>query len=254
VTGDGVAAVQIESGRATGVMLQSGCMLPAAAVVAAIHPKTIMALIPPELVRPSYAKRVAEMVDTRGLFGVNLSVDAVSHPVLPSNVYRLYPEEDGTLSRGLFCQVRCTDRQEANLLSMIAPSDMEEWQLWEGTLSGRRGRDYEAAKEEKVRPLIAEAEKLFGPLRNATVLDMYTPLTIRDWVGSPGGSPYGILRTTDQLMKAASLIRTPLKNLFLAGQNRLSPGIMGTMLGSFQAARQVVGHERFARDVAGALR
>ncbi|MBN1663940.1 MAG: hypothetical protein JW943_10095, partial [Deltaproteobacteria bacterium] len=138
-------------------------------------------------------------------------------------------------------------------LSMIATSGIEDWRHWEGTLSGRRGGAYEAAKEAKALTLIAEAETLFGPLRDAAVLDTYTPLTLRDWVGSPGGSPYGILRSTDQLMKAASLIRTPLKNLFLAGQNRLSPGIMGTMLGSFQAVRQIAGHERFARDVAGGL-
>jgi all-trans-retinol 13,14-reductase len=254
VAGDGVEAVQIESSQASGAILQSGRILPAAAVIAAIHPKTIVSLLPPDVVRPSYARRVAEMADTKGLFGVNLAVDSVSHPSLPYNVYRLHAEADGALSRGIFCQLRRTGRQETNLLSMIAPSGIEDWQPWEGTISGKRGGDYEAAKEEKARDVIAEAEKLFGPLRNAMVLDTYTPLTIRDRVGSPGGSPYGILRSTDQLMKAASLNRAPLKGLFPAGQNRLSPGIMGTMLGSFQAVRQVVGHERFARDVAGGLR
>jgi hypothetical protein len=52
-------------------------------------------------------------------------------------------------------------------------------------------------------------------------------------------------------MKAASLNRTSIKGLHLAGQNRLCPGIMGTVLGSFQAVMQIIGHEQFARDVAG---
>jgi hypothetical protein len=38
--------------------------------------------------------------------------------------------------------------------------------------------------------------------------------------------------------------------LFLAGQNRLAPGIMGTMLGSFQAVRQIIGPESYAREIA----
>jgi hypothetical protein len=52
-------------------------------------------------------------------------------------------------------------------------------------------------------------------------------------------------------MKAASLNRTSINGLYLAGQNRLCPGIMGTVLGSFQAVMQIIGHEQFARDVAG---
>jgi phytoene dehydrogenase-like protein len=61
------------------------------------------------------------------------------------------------------------------------------------------------------------------------------------------------MRTTKQLMKAASLNRMPVKGLFLAGQNRMASGIMGTMLGSFQAVRQMIGHEQFMREVAGRL-
>jgi all-trans-retinol 13,14-reductase len=138
-----------------------------------------------------------------------------------------------------------------NLLSMITSSSIEEWRPWEKTTSGRRGKDYEAAKEEKARYLIDEAARLFGLFRDMKILDIYTPLTIRDRVSSPGGSPYGILRSAGQLMKAASLNRTSIKGLFLAGQNRLSAGIMGTILGSFQTVRQIIGQERFYRDVAG---
>lgn len=249
--GDGVEAVQVASGRTTGVALQSGRILSAAAVVAAIHPKTVLALLPQDAVRPAYAQRVSRMIDTAGLFGVNLAVEAASHPALPYNVYRLHPETDGSLYRGVFCQLRRTGRPEVNLLSMITPSGIEDWRSWEGTKSGARGGDYEAAKEKKARDVIAETEHIFGPLRSATLLDAYTPLTLRDRTGSPEGSPYGILRSTDQLMKSASLTRSPLKGLYPAGQNRLSPGVMGTMLGSFQAVRQIIGPERFAREVAG---
>jgi phytoene dehydrogenase-like protein len=105
------------------------------------------------------------------------------------------------------------------------------------------------AKEDKALQFIDEASKLFGHLRGMKILDIYTPLTIRDRVNSPDGSAYGILRSTGQLMKTASLKRTSIKGLFLAGQNSLAPGIMGTMLGSFQTVSQIIGHERFSREV-----
>jgi hypothetical protein len=50
-------------------------------------------------------------------------------------------------------------------------------------------------------------------------------------------------------MKTASLHRTSIEGLFLAGQNSMAPGIMGTTLGSFQTVRRVIGQERFNREV-----
>lgn len=251
ITGDGVETIRVESGQVRSVVLNSGRVLESATVIAAIHPKTVVSLLPPEAVRPSYAQRVAQMVDTKGLFGVNMAVNADAHEALPYNVYRLSPDEDGFLSHGVFHQLRQSGQTGINLLSMITTSGIEEWQPWKKTMSGRRGNDYVAAKGKKAHHFINEASKLFGPFNDMKILDIYTPLTIRDWVNSPDGSPYGILRSTGQLMKAASLNRTSIKGLYLAGQNRLCPGIMGTTLGSFQAVKQIIGHEQFAEDVAG---
>jgi len=252
VAGDGVAAIQVEAGRVKGAVLSSGRILPADFVVAAIHPAVIVSLLPHEAVRPTYRERVAQLENTKGLLGVNAAVAADLHRALPYNVYRLYTEADGSLTRGIFHQLRESGQPGMNLLSMITTSSIEEWRPWEKTASGRRGEDYKAAKEERARGLIDEAAELFG-LREMNLLDVYSPLTIRDGVNSPGGSAYGIMRTTKQLMKAASLNRTPVKGLFLAGQNRMASGIMGTMLGSFQAVRQMIGHEKFIREVAERL-
>lgn len=251
IAGDGVSSLQADTGRVKGVVLESGRILEAETVVAAIHPKTVVSLLPPAAVRPSYAERVAKMINTQGLFGINLAVPADTHKALPYNLYRLYSEAGGALRQGIFLQLRQSGKPGSNLLSIITASSIEEWQPWENTTSGRRGKGYQEAKEGKANAFIEKAAQLLGPFREMSVLDIYTPLTLRDWVNSPDGSPYGILRSTGQLMKAASLNRTPVKGLFLAGQNRLSPGIMGTVLGSFQMVRQVIGHERFMRDIAG---
>jgi all-trans-retinol 13,14-reductase len=251
VTGDGVDRILVESKQVKGVVLQSGRVLEAAAVIAAVHPRIVVAMLPGDARRPEYVERITQLEDTKGLFGVNLSVDAHTHEALPYNIYRLYEGEDGVLSHGIFHQLRHSGQPGINILSMITTSGIEEWQPWENTTSGRRGRDYEEAKEDKARQFIGEASTLFGSLRGMKILDSYTPLTIRDWTNSPGGSAYGILRSTEQLLKTASLKRTSIGGLFLAGQNSLAPGIMGTMLGSFQIVRNVIGHERFNREVMG---
>jgi phytoene dehydrogenase-like protein len=178
-------------------------------------------------------------------------VDADAHGALPYNVYRLYPEENGAVNRGVFYQLRASGRHGMNILSIITKSGIEEWRQWISTVSGRRGHAYQEAKEEKARQLIGEAIKYFGQLKGMRILDAYTPLTIRDQVNSPGGSAYGVMRSTRQLMKSASLKRTSVKGLFLAGQSVLAPGIMGTMMGSFQTVKNIVGQERFNQELIG---
>ena len=251
VTGDGVARIIVQSGRVRGVVLQSGRFIEAGTIIAAVHPGTVVAMLPGDALRPAYVERVAELENTKGIFAVNLAVDADAHEALSYNIYRLYPEEDGALSHGIFHQLRSSGQPGVNILSMMTTSGIEEWRQWERTTSGRRGSDYLDAKEKKARRFIGEASELFGHLKGIKILDIYTPLTIRDRVNSPDGSAYGILRSTRQLMKTASLHRTSIGGLFLAGQNSLAPGIIGTMLGSFQTVRNLIGHERFSREVVG---
>ena len=81
--------------------------------------------------------------------------------------------------------------------------------------------------------VIAGIETLTGAFDGLQIIDVYTPLTFRDWSASPAGSAYGVMRSTDQLMSAALLNRTALKGLYLAGQSVLAPGILGNHPGIF---------------------
>jgi hypothetical protein len=58
-----------------------------------------------------------------------------------------------------------------------------------------------------------------------------------------------VLRSSRQLLKVATLNNIPIPGLFLAGQNALAPGVLGSILGSFNAAKQIAGTERFTREI-----
>ncbi len=175
-------------------------------------------------------------------------MDARTHPALPHNIYRLHTDREGWISDGVFYQLRAGG-EEKNLLMIITKSPFSEWRRWEDTTTGRRGADYQEEKIRRADGLLEEAEEIFGSLAGAKIIDTYTPLTIRDWVNSPQGSPYGIMRSSRQLPAEAVLHRQLLGGLFFAGQNALAPGILGTVLGSFQAVRQMIGQDRFSREV-----
>jgi len=254
IVADGVEHIFVESGRIRGGQLQSGLEIDADTIIAAVHPQNVAAMLSGGELRPDQAERIERLENTKGLFVVTLAVDGNVHEALPYNLYLLHPEADGTLVRGSFLQIRRGNQPGTSLMTMMATSGIEEWQPWERSRSGQRGGDYEQKKMNRADEFITEATKRFGPLKGKRIIDIYTPLTIRDWVGSPGGSAYGIRRSSSQLMKTAFLNRSAIKGLFFAGQNILAPGIMGTTLGSFQVIKRIIGQEHFGRDVLEELR
>ena len=112
-----------------------------------------------------------------------------------------------------------------------------------------RGNDYLRVKEQHATGLIQEAEERFGSFKGLKILDAYTPLTMRDWVNSPGGSAYGVLRSSSQVLGTALLNRTAVQGLYLAGQNVMAPGIIGTIMGSFSTVKLILGDKEFKEMV-----
>jgi phytoene dehydrogenase-like protein len=248
ICNDPAAAILTDGQGVAGVRLASGRVLRGTRVVAAVHPKAVLAMLPEGAVKPRQARRIRSLVETEGMFSASVVVDARIHPTLPHNIYRFRADREGWISDRVFHQLRAGGEGKS-LLTMITNSPFSEWRRWEDTTTGRRGADYKKEKIRRADLLLGKAEEVFGSLAGAKIIDTYTPLTIRDWVNSPCGSPYGIMRSARQLPVAASLHRALPGGLFFAGQNALAPGILGTVLGSFQAVRQIMGHESFNRKV-----
>ena len=253
ICNDPAVEILTDGGMVSGVRLASGRELRGTRIVAAIHPKTALAMLPEGTVAPRQARRIRGLAETESLFSACVALDARTHPELPHNVYRLHTDSAGWITDGVFHQFRASGAG-TTLLTMITKSLFSEWHEWEDTTTGRRGAEYRAEKMRRADLLLRKAEEIFGPLNGAQVIDAYTPLTLRDWTSSPCGSPYGIMRSAQQLSVAAALHRRSTSGLFFAGQNALAPGVLGTVLGSFHAVRQMIGHDRFAAEVLESLR
>lgn len=246
ILNDGVEKILLKSGNAAGLQLQSGESIPADAVVAAIHPKAMLGLLDPEVLKTSYRQRVLALEETNGVIVVHATVNAGFHPEIPHNTYRLDAGEKGVLHDGIFYQLRRTNIDGTNLLSIITKSPYSEWRKWENTESGRRGLEYEEKKMKIAREILRKAGKVFANIKDLEIIDVFTPLTLRDYVNCPEGSCYGVMRSSRQMLKIASLNNVPLSGLYLAGQNVIAPGVLGCLLGSLSAAQQIAGKERFS--------
>jgi len=226
-TGDAVVRIRTADGGVRGVTLASGEGLDADLVISTLHPKETLALLPPESVK----------------------VPADLHPAFAHNLFAIQTEASGDASDLIYVQLRPSERPDQNLLSLITSGHEALWDRWQHTVSGKRGEEYLQRKTDFAHRLIGQAEKITGPLSGVQLLDVSTPLTIRDWVNSPNGSAYGVMRSTEQLLSGALLNRTSLRGLFLAGQSVMAPGILGTIIGSLATVQFIIGPERFRREV-----
>jgi phytoene dehydrogenase-like protein len=247
--GDAVDRIHTRDGCVRGVTLVSGKTMETDLVIGAIHPRQIVKMLPPEVVKSSYRRRVQGLTDTHGMMAVHALVPAGQRAAFAHNLFVIDTDTAGDTHDLIYVQLRPSERPDQNLLSLITSGHEDLWQEWRQTRTGRRGEAYLRAKTDFAYRLIAQAEKVTGPLDGLQLLDVSTPLTIRDWVNSPNGSAYGVMRSTSQMLSVAMLNRSSVQGLFLAGQSVMSPGMLGTIIGSLATVQFIIGPERFRREV-----
>ncbi len=244
-----IQKICVQDRQVKGVVLASGEKIPADIVIGAIHPQLVLEMLPDGAVKPSYRNRIRKLQNTHSIFSVHASVDADAHPEIPHNLFTIDTDQDGNIPDLRYYQVRKSQRLNRNLLSILTSGHDELWTPWKDTVSGRRGDAYSMRKTDYAEQLLHEASGILGSLGDVKLLDVATPLTIRDWVGSPGGSAYGVLRSSSQVLATAMLNRTAVKHLYLSGQNVMAPGVIGTIMGSFSTVKLIVGQQEFIKSV-----
>ncbi len=245
ITGARVERIHVQSRVVKGLQLHSGENIPGTVVIGAIHPKVVLQMLAPGDVKPSYRQRISTLQDTHGIFSVHVRIDGESHPEIPYNIFKVDTDGQGKVPDLRYYQIRESERKGSNLLSILTSGRDNMWAPWLLSTSGRRGNDYLQAKRRLAEELIREAEEHFGTFTGASILDTSTPLTMRDWVNSPGGSAYGVLRSSSRMLATALLNRTAVQGLYLAGQNVVAPGIIGTIMGSFSTVKMILGADEF---------
>lgn len=249
MTGHAVRRIDIHKGHAKGITLDNGESVAANNVIAAVHPKIVLDLLSPEDVKPSYRRRISGLKDTDGVFSVHALVPRNGHQPIPHNIFSVQTRPNGALDDVAYLQLRECERSEYLLLSLLTSGQDALWKPWQHTRSGQRGDNYKRLKHAMAHKLIHQVEPFTGTLDGLELLDVYTPLSIRDWVNSPNGSAYGVMRSSRQLLSAAVLNRTAVRGLHLAGQSVMAPGILGAILGSLATVKFIIGPERFNQEI-----
>jgi all-trans-retinol 13,14-reductase len=250
--GDPVEQILLHEGRVCGVRLKSGRGFSCKKILAGIHPKLVLPMLPDGALPAAYKEGLLELAETGSAVCVHLLVDQKQQEARDYNLFRIH-KIDGADFDGIFLQVRPSGRAGYNRVTIIRGSEYSAWHQWHDTLTGDRGEDYQQAKMNAALPLIEIAGDVLGPLGDYRLLDISTPLTMRDWAASPEGSLYGLMRSVTNDLQYTVLTRMPLRSLYLVGQNAIAPGLLGVTLSVLRGVGEVAGRVKFYDFLAAEL-
>jgi all-trans-retinol 13,14-reductase len=150
--------------------------------------------------------------------------------------------EENDPVKGVMISARVPEDGSDNLrqIDLLTPMPWHECQAWAETKVGRRGEDYKAFCQQKTKECIRLAEQ-YIPGLSEMVEQCYTstPLTYRDYLGSPEGGAFGMRKDCRCSMLSFHSVSTPLPNLLLTGQSIILPGIEGVTMTAFETCRKI---------------
>lgn len=253
LTNQSVSKVNVVNRNIESVQTASGSVFHADYYISTINLKTLLPLLPEGALPRAYVSRLAEAPVTYSAFILYLAFKPESFPYLDHTGYiqdeygLIWKHEDydpDTWPRGIMYLTPPTENQGPWAVRMTINCIMSYDQVrrWEHTTVGRRGDDYEAWKHERAEHIIDKLERVFPDIRKC--ISGYTtasPLTIRDYYGSPEGALYGYSK--DGLDPARTLISpvTKIHNLLLSGQCVNLHGICGVPLTAINTVECILG-------------
>lgn len=233
--------------------------------VGGIHPVLLYDLLEEGLVRSSYKNRLKALPNTLGTFTAHCILKPGAVQYQNHNLYGYstddvwqaasYTEKNWPLSFSAFYS-RKPGETHAECINLMTLMRFDEVEKWGGTFrtyphfADSRGEDYEMWKQDKIARILNQAEEKIPGLK-AGIQSVYasTPLSYRDYLGSPSGSMYGILKDVRNPYAAVFSPRTKVSNLFMTGQNMNLHGIAGVTISAVVTAGEILGHEHLMADV-----
>jgi all-trans-retinol 13,14-reductase len=116
----------------------------------------------------------------------------------------------------------------------------EVFRKWENSRHGGRPEDYKEFKQLIEEKMLSRFKHHFPEIASLiTYHELSTPLSMAYFVGRQQGTSYGLETTPRRFLSRSLNVRTPIKGLYLAGQDVVTPGITGAMMGGILAAAAI---------------
>jgi len=251
-----VDKIEIENGAVKGVRTKKGEVFQAPIIISNAHPLSTFNWVE-NGIRKATKIRLKQTPNSIASFSVHLVLKPNQVKYMNHNIYHFsqndvwhtddYNEE--TWPKAMMISSPCKKKKEefANGLSILVYMKQEDVAEWEETFNtvataNERGDSYEEFKKHKTEKVL---KKLYSvmPEVEYNVEHVYTssPLSHRDYIGSPDGSMYGIKNDCNSPLSSMFKPSTRVKGLYLTGQNLNLHGILGVSISALKTCGEIVG-------------
>lgn len=227
-------------------------------VISAIHPRRTMELLQQNhCIKKAYISRINSLENSFGVFTAYLMLKKNALPYLNRN-YHFYSSEEVWYRSEESVARTCLltespspeDGRYADVISLMTPVYIREFQRWTDTEPGKRGAEYEDYKAWKTEELIELASRWMPGIKgNVESVFSTTPLSFRDFTGTQDGSAYGIVKNCRSPLTTLIAPHTRIQNLWLTGQNLNVHGALGVTLTAMLTCAELLGTSYLARKI-----
>ena len=265
-----VAEILVHRGKAIGVRMADGQEIRARQVISNAGFQITMEQLLNENARAQadYQRRSHQVESSMShqclYIGLNASDEQLG---LPKTNYWLYPsaDYDGDTERFLenseaefplvyisFPSSKDPDwpnrHPGKSTIEIVAPAPYQWFSQWQDKPWGKRGADYDALKAQWSERLLAHLYRHFPQTRaHVDFHELSTPLSTQYFCRYQQGEIYGLNHTPQRFQTRWLGPRTPIGNLYLTGQDALTAGVGGALIGGVFAAAAVTGGLKAAR-------
>ncbi len=259
-----VTEILVEKNRTVGVRMADGSELRAPLVVSdAGASNTFERLLPEDLTeRHSIDRQMAPLTPSGGHLCIYAGLQKTSAELgLPRSNFWLYPnnDHDGNVERFekdpsaplplvyvSFPSAKdptFEDRYPGRAtIELITMAPWERFSAWAGESVKRRGDEYARLKEDLARRMFERLEPwLPGVVDQIDYYEISTPLSTQHYCNYARGELYGIDHDAARFERRFLRPRTPIRGLFLTGQDVATAGVAGALAGGYLSASAILG-------------
>ncbi|MGL6222890.1 MAG: phytoene desaturase family protein [Steroidobacteraceae bacterium] len=270
-----VDEVLLRDGRVSGVRMADGHEIACGTVISSAGAiNTFKHLLPAQTAQEHGYDRLLDTVKPSiGHLGVYIGLQKSAQELgLPQTNYWIYPgghDYDGALDRfmqdphGPFPVVYISfpsakdpsfaERYPGRAtIEIVAPAPYEIFSKWAGTTWGKRGDDYDALKQAYGERLLEHLYEKVPQVRGEIdYWEVSTPLSMQHFCGYGRGELYGLDHDPQRMQQGWLQPRTRIKGLWLTGQDVMSCGVAGAMMGGMASAAAIAGPRKMVPVLKG---
>ncbi len=240
---------RMEKEKITAAVLHTGEEVEGSQFISDLHPQNLLPMIESGYLKKSYAKKIETLQNTSGMFVLHVALKDQGFQYFNYNRYH-YSSGQSWPQKFMMIPVGTENNGYSKGVTLMALIDYSEVKQWEGTKVEHRGADYLEFKSRKTTQMLDAVEHIIPGFRQ-TIVNWHasTPLSYRDYTGTPGGSAYGVLKDCNKPLSTMVFPRTRIPNLLLTGQNVYFHGVLGVSIGAVATCGELLGMKHLIHKI-----